>query len=407
MIRSPSVRPVSKFPAFAALAIALLLTAATTRADPVGLTTNQVPNPAFRGTGETFGNGTVIGEAPAQWRAFARGTSGTNAVTVERVPLAAGALFPGSPPTNAVRFTVDDYGAGFPNDDQALDHSEVTFRVRPGPTYQGSVYLRSTGSDQFVFISLPLLNNDGSFSGLEPGGFTATVNNQWTRYEGAAFTVDQPYLSTFGFRLLDDGGDASVEIALPTVEGPLRANRVPNAGFEGTGGAVLGSVAGTVPDSWRAFALAGADAAITTVPLAADALYPGSPPTNAIEFRVDAFSSAVGFDHETNLFSLEPAGEALWAEVYLRSVNPDNSPQATSVATPVFDSGGFTGRQPGDFFRTVATEWDYYAGPGFVEVADTFMDLAFRLIDDGGDNIIQIALPTLLAPEQLLVDGFE
>ena len=403
---------IPRFESWAVQAVVLLLllfncNPAMSNPAALGLSTNQVPNPNFRGTGETFGEGTVIGQAPAQWRAFARGSSGTNAITVERVPLAAGELFPGSPPTNAVRFSVDDYGLGFPDDDQALDHAAVSFSVNPGPSYQGSVYLRSTGTDQFVFVSLPLLNQDGSFSGLEPGGFNVTVGNQWTRYEGPAFTVDQQYLSTFGFRLLDDGGDASIEIALPRVDGPLLANRVPNAGFEGTGGIALGNLTGVVPDFWRAFALDGGDATLDTIPLAADALYPGSPPTNAIQFRVDAFSPAVGFDHETNLFSLEPVNQALWAEVYLRSANSDNSPQSVSVATPVFDSGGFTGRQPGDFFPVVTSEWDYYAGPGFREVADTFMDLAFRLGDDGGENIIQIALPTLLAPEQLLVDGFE
>ncbi len=174
-------------------------------------------------------------------------------------------------------------------------------------------------------------------------------------------------------------------------------NRVPNSEFEGSNGDKFGQITGSVPDYWRAFGLEGGEVAIETVPLSDDALYPGSPATNAVMLTFVSFGGAQAFDHEGTPFSLGP-GHNYQATVYMRSANAGGEAQGVSVAFPIFDENGFTGRAPGSFNATVTSEWARYSGPEFMEVAGTAADLAFRLTNDGGENSILIAMPVVNGP---------
>jgi hypothetical protein len=81
-----------------------------------------------------------------------------------------------------------------------------------------------------------------------------------------------------------------------------------------------------------------------------------------------------------------------------------------NIAVPVFDDqGAFTGRQPGSFARTAGAEWSLFGSDSFVEEAGTTANLQFRLIDNGADNSILIALPSVGGPPPALIheDGFE
>ena len=172
-------------------------------------------------------------------------------------------------------------------------------------------------------------------------------------------------------------------------------NVVPNPGFDGALGDALGDVSGAVPDYWRAFGLEGGEVSLQTVPLPANTLFPGSPATNAIRLTIDSYGGAQAFDHENTLFSLA-AGHEYQATVYMRSGN--SASQEVMVSFPVFDENGFTGRSPGTFSATVNNQWKPYSGPTFTESGGTLGDLGFRLTDDGGQNTVLIAMPTVNGP---------
>ena len=180
-------------------------------------------------------------------------------------------------------------------------------------------------------------------------------------------------------------------------------NRVPNSEFTGDGGRLLGSVTGKVPDLWRAFAVGGGDVVIATVKLAPDTLFPGSPATTAVKLKVKMFGTDQGFDHDSALFSLVP-GHEYAAEVYLRTANSDTSSQQVTVAFPVFDSSGFTGRQPGSFNATAGGRWTKFSGPSFTEAAGTVAGVAFRLTDGGGENAVWIAMPSVKGPASAVTE---
>lgn len=366
--------------------------------------TNLVPNPEFRGTfGHTFG--TVNGETPTLWRSFAVDTS---EVTTDVVPLAANALYPGSPPTNAVRLTVHTFsGQG-----EGFDHSPTLVTLQEGETYNGTVYLRTDNADnssQEVSVGLPLFDADGIFLGVAPGTFNPVVTTSWSQYSGPSFTALGPRTTHLSFRLIDDGGDNSILIAMPELEGRKLSNRVRNPGFSGTGGNAVGDTTGPVPDQWRGFAVGGGAITTAIVPLAANALYPGSPPTNAVQLTVDTFGSDQGFDNFDTQFNLEPAGDWMRSEVFLRSANADSSDQSVSVTVATFDeNGAFTGQIPDQYSPNVTTDWSYYGNASFPTQPGTFANFAIRLNDDGGDNSVLIAMPRFNAPViPLLKSGFE
>jgi len=77
------------------------------------------------------------------------------------------------------------------------------------------------------------------------------------------------------------------------------------------------------------------------------------------------------------------------------------------INTPVFDGNGFTGRTPGIFAATVDDQWRLYVGPTFSEQPGTTTNLAVAVVDDAGEDTIQIAFPTSLGIDSIFADGFE
>lgn len=411
MATSSPARPRLALPILALIVVSAQVVAgqgvAPAGTPPVGVPdSNLVPNASFQGsTGIAAAqNGVVTGTVPTRWRAFA--VDGGN-IGLELQPLAAGALYAGSPPTTAVRLTVAAFGA-----DQGFDHFNALFQIVGHRRHAGEVWLRTGNTDltpQQVSVTLPIFEGDPPvFSGRDPGAFTASATANWTRFEGPDFEETADVLASMAFRLLDDGGQDSLLIALPTVLGAPVVNEVPNPGFAGTGGILVGNATGTVPDNWRAFAVGAGQLHVETLPVPAGGLYPGSQATNAVRLNATNTDSGPGLDHETHLIPLLP-GFPYWAEVYLRSGNADESPQMLAVSTPVFDAQGFTGRQPGSFALSVGPEWSLYAGPMFTEADGTLTDIAFRPMADGGEDIIEIALPRIVGPstDPLFHGGFE
>ena len=367
-------------------------------------TINQVPNPEFRGNqGAVAGN--VTGSIASGWRGFA--VAGAEA-SLNSIELPPGALFAGSPATTAVRLEITDFGAV--GSDSGFDHTGWDFSLFGNRGYSGKVYLRSANADnspQQLSVTLPVFDQTGAFTGLQPGSFLATAGSSWTRFSGPQFAGTDGFSSLMAFRLTDDGGDNAVLIALPQVRGPVLANRLPNPGFIGSDGFVQGSVAGDIPDDWRAFAINGASLDIETVTLAAGAVYPESPAGNAVDVRVLLGAGSAGFDHEPVQVALTPTAYRFRPQLYMRSSNLDGSPQLVVINTPVFDTNGFTGRSPGAFAATVDDQWRLYIGPSFSEVAGTTTNLAIAINDDFGEDSIQIAFPTLLGVDVIFDDGFE
>lgn len=370
----------------------------------LGQTGNQVPNPEFRGNqGAIAGN--VTGGVPSAWRGFAVGTSAIELSTVE---LPAGALFAGSPPVRAIRLETTDFGGA--GSDNGFDHNAADFSLFGGRSYFGEVYLRSANADnsaQMVSVSMPIFDQAGTFTGQQPGSFTADAGSNWQRFSGPAFAGTDEFSALMAFRLLDDGGDNAVWIALPRVDGPVLTNRLPNPDFAGSDGFVQGNVTGQVPDEWRAFAIDGAGIDVEKVPLAEDAVFPGSPVGTGVEATFNLGSGTAGFDHEPTQVPTVPPGYRFRVAVYMRSGNSDGSDQTVIVNTPVFDGGGFTGRNPGVFAADVDDEWRLYVGPTFAEQPGTTLNLAIGLDNDAGEDSVQIAFPELLGLDAFFADGFE
>ncbi|NNF61659.1 MAG: hypothetical protein HKN06_10075 [Gammaproteobacteria bacterium] len=173
-------------------------------------------------------------------------------------------------------------------------------------------------------------------------------------------------------------------------EGP---NLIPNPGFAGDSGLVIGTT-GTVPDLWRGFAVAGGAAQIDIEALPANSLFAGSPAINAVRLTVTNPAGDQGFDHEDTQFALE-SGHGYQARVYMKSGNAGGASQTVSVGFPVFENGAFTGRSSGSFVVDVGDTWQLYSGPVFNEVDGTTADVSFRAV--GGGSVL-IALPTVSGP---------
>ncbi len=355
-------------------------------------TINQLPNPQFRGTNGSVVNqtSTVTGTVPTLWRLFGVNSAGVNA---DIVPLAADALFPGSPATNAVRLTVTAFGT-----DQGFDTSPVRFSLVPDRLYQYKVYLKSDNADssnQNVNVGVAQFDQTGTFVG-GLGSDTQNATTSWTQFTGPSFSKTGIHTAEISFRLAPDGGDNSVLIALPEIVGPLIENQMPNPGFAGTGGATVGNVTGAVPDSWRGFAIDGGAITLATVAVAANELYPGSPPTNAVLLTVNTFSgNGQGLDNELVRAPIFPADRSIWGELYLRSANIDNSPQEF-----LFRLNGFSGTPeflggPASVFGTATTSWGYFGTYSYQNVAMATADLAIRLVESGANNSVLIALPRI------------
>ncbi len=174
-------------------------------------------------------------------------------------------------------------------------------------------------------------------------------------------------------------------------------NRVPNPFFEGTGGLRQGTL-GVVPDRWRAFAVGGGAAETSIVPLAAHALYPGSPAVRAVRLKVTAFGQDQGYDHDAFRFPVTP-GESYHVEFFVKTGNADGSTQRFNVGFPLFAGGVYLRREPGGRSGlTAAGTWTRIVGPTFTDAEATAAHISFRLANDGGENAVLIALPMVGDP---------
>ena len=364
---------------------------------------NLVPNAEFRGLSGAI-EGAVTGQPPTTWRGFA---VGGGQISLDTVPLAANELFPGSPPLNAIRLSVTSFGA-----DQGFDHFTHVFSLDTGRFYQPTVWVRSGNADnsnQPVGIGMPLFDADMAFSGRDPTSFTAQAGATWmqvTSPTGATALAGEAF-AHLAFRLVDNGGENSVLIALPRVLGKPVINLAPNPGLTGAAGVPDGNVTGSVPDRWRAFALGDATLTLSANDLAAGALYPGSPPTRSIRMTVTSGgTSDVGLDFDLNR-ALLTAGYGHWGEIWVRSGHAGN--QGLSVGLPLYDDQGvFLGIQPGTFGATASPQWELYAGPVFTGVAGQRVNMALRLALGDGENSIEIALPRIVGPaDEIFRDRFE
>ena len=364
---------------------------------------NLVPNAEFRGLAGAI-DGAVTGQPPTTWRGFA---VGGGQISLETVPLPANELFPGSPPLNAIRLSVTSFGA-----DQGFDHFTHVFSLDTGRFYQPTVWVRSGNadkSDQPVAIGMPLFGADMVFSGRDPASFTAQASAAWmqvTSPTGATALAGEAF-AHLAFRLVDDGGENSVLIAMPEVLGRPVINLVPNPGLTGEAGVPDGNITGSVPDSWRAFALGDSTLTLSASDLATGALYPGSAPTRAIRMTVTASgTSDVGLDFDLNRAALT-AGYGHWGEIWIRSGHAKN--QGISVGLPLYDDqGDFLGIQPGTFGATASPQWGLYAGPVFTGAIGQRVNMALRLAIDDGENSIEIALPRIVGPaDEIFRNRFE
>lgn len=402
----------SKFLAgiFFALLLASLAMAGSARAGtpPIGeFDSNLVPNASLQGDGGIIGatNSTITGTAPTLWRAFA--TNGS-VVNLERLALPANTLFPGSPPTQALKFSVATYGA-----DQGFDSAPAFFSIQTGVEYGAQIYARSGNSDnsaQQFTLALLIYDSALSFTG-HLGNFSESAGASWAQFSTTQVTgVAGDLFAKLTMRLVNDGGENSVIIALPTVEGAPVYNTAPNPGFAGNLGATQGNVTGTIPDDWRAFAVGAGSTNVTTVPVAAGELFPGSPPTQAIRLQViGGNGDTEGFDHE--LVRATMRSDFFYrGEVYLRSGNSDMSTQGVTVGMPIFDaSGTFTGTAPGSFVIAPGPAWSFVGGPQFRGDTGQTTNLGFRLVADGGEDVLLIAAPRIVDPAgwMLFTDGFD
>ncbi len=176
-------------------------------------------------------------------------------------------------------------------------------------------------------------------------------------------------------------------------------NPIPNSALRGDFGALAfanGTISGDVPTLWRAFAIDGAALNLERMELAANVLFPGSPPTAAVKISVTAFGLDQGFDHAIALFPFRE-GRSYSARVYLRSGNADNSAQSFNFSMPIFDTQlNFTGRDPASFSASASSSWAAFDSPIVTgQVGDGYAHIALRLNDDGGENSIILALPSV------------
>ncbi len=399
------VSPMWAHRAFVCTLIALLPCAVTGGTPPIGAAdSNLVPNALLLDSGGFVG-GAVTGSAPTLWRAA---TVGGGALTLESIPLPANTLFAGSPPTTGIKISVTAFGT-----DQVFDHTQAMFSFRPGRSYNARIYVRSGNADnsaQGFTVSMPIFDSALSFTGRDPAAFSDTVSNAWTAFTSPdAVGVAGDAYAHLAVRLQNDGGENSIIVALPTVLGPPVTNAVPNPGFAGNAGASTGTVTGTVPDNWRAFAVATGSINLAVEPLAGNALFPGSPPTNAVRLGViGGNGSAEGFDHQLSRPVLRSEHQ-YWGEVFVRSGNANGSIQGLTISLPVFDAAGnFTGNQPGSIAVSVGPQWRLIAGPAFSATAGQTTNLAFRLTADGGEDSVLVAAPRIVSPAELLfANGFE
>lgn len=364
-----------------------------------------MPNPMFEGAGGNAIAG-ATGTVPDGWRAFA--VAG-GVATVDIVPVAAGELYPGSPATQAVRFGVSDFTG-----DQAFDNDSSRFVMNSALRYNAEFYVRTANADnspQQYRFGFPVFDQSGAFllrepgSPIDQGGPVSTATATWRRLRARSFMDVAAVYGHVSFRVQNDGGaENAILIAMPSLT--ASPNPVANPAFDVTLGGYReggGAISGTVADDWRAFAVGGAAVTANVVDVAADELYPGSPPTKAALVQIDTYGVDQGFDLDLARFQMFP-GVTYQGTAYVKSANPDSSAQTFRMQFPIYGGPSyerdpvispFLGREPGSSGNLTATSaWQRFNGPMFQDAAAHSGSLAFRVPNDGGaGNAILIAMP--------------
>ena len=187
----------------------------------------------------------------------------------------------------------------------------------------------------------------------------------------------------------------------------LGVNLLSNPDFTGTGGAVVGAVTGDVPDDWRAFGVGDRQGVIEVIPLPADALEPGSPPTNSVKWDVVVGGGGdAGFDNDNGKFAVTPGNE-YHLEFWVKTGNSDGSDQGMRWGFPLFNPG-YLGREPGGGSTVATSAWQKVIGPTWTDGEATIAHVSFRPDLDDGENAIVIAAPTVVpepASALLLLTG--
>lgn len=181
-------------------------------------------------------------------------------------------------------------------------------------------------------------------------------------------------------------------------------NLVPNPTFQGSGGGTVGTVTGTVPDQWRGYGVNGGAVLIEVVPVAAGELYASSPATRAIRLTVQTFGGDQGIDHYPNFTQLI-VGRSYHVEYYVKSGNTDGTDQLFNMSFPLFnEQQGYLQRAPGSHGnQSAGADWTKMTGPTFSDAEATLGHLSFRLVNDGGQNSLLIAMPDVQGPPDHLL----
>ena len=194
------------------------------------------------------------------------------------------------------------YAAMFKGTWGGTDNAIVIDNTIPSQMYAGdteivSVTVKNTGtstwSEADTFRLGAVDDSDPFYSGNRvqlPAGVTVAPGETYT-FE---FTMTAPATAgdyTTDWQMVHDAAGwfgemhretVSVSSGMPECNPPVDDQLVVNPEFAGGGGSRSGSVTGTVPAGWRAVAGGAAGGDVTLEPLAADELYPGSPPVNAV-----------------------------------------------------------------------------------------------------------------------------
>jgi len=201
-------------PPLAIAALALVQAAASASPPAWSDGRNLAPNAGFAGD-RGLRVGSASGTVPDCWRAFA---VGGGAASVSVIPVPPGAIFPGSPATNAIRLKVSAFGT-----DQGFDHDNARCPIRPNESYHFEVYVRTAnadGSDQRFNVSFPLFDSSGNYLRREPGGRSGLIATKaWTRFVGPSFSDGAAALAHIGFRVHNDAGEDAILVALPLIPG--------------------------------------------------------------------------------------------------------------------------------------------------------------------------------------------
>ncbi|HOW19802.1 MAG TPA: hypothetical protein PLC79_12255, partial [Phycisphaerae bacterium] len=114
-----------------------------------------------------------------------------------------------------------------------------------------------------------------------------------------------------------------------------------------------------------------------------------------------------GFDNSLVRFELKP-GLFYHAEFWVKTGNADNSDQTFRFSFPVF-ACGYLGESPGGADNLTATAtWQKVVAPVFRYPGATQAHIAWRVIEDGGEDAIVIAMPQVIAhpvPQDIDSDG--